>query len=1623
MPEGVTLDNIRAGEGPLDKADATKVAGARCWDGWSPAEKRILMSVDPDLVGNLPGVEDEARTDANVRAMQRDRDELSRLLASTAGTRMERRRWRRLHEEIACLLSDLAVFLEIKRDPGAGLPLPVSVRSYVRSEDRVRAVVRIGNAEADAMSYLALTGELVSALRYAALLTRGAIETALPDGRSVPLRSDPDAATTIWYEPSRFLRPPHLRSAAALAWEVATGAGARTAGGPPAKTPARITLFGERQQNWVVQAACRLLDRTPGVHYNRAVFLGPDLAFESAALVEDPAKMYLAAPAREKQSTAGSFVLPAHHCFGDGTLFERRQTPALANFIRIVLGRYDEVVEAELSWLPKLGDFIIPGDLHPVLPILRILPTALGKHYLATYDDPAAPVPPRRHMERAVQEWELLAVAVNDFACCVGRDLRFFDAPGPEGVLGLALEEVLDGRLREFRSLGHLADTLQRWGKGAAALVFGTDTGQGHPPAVLAVRAGKVAIKYPRTRTFRAFRPEEGRDHEPVIAVAYDRHGARHPLPTHRSLMPGRRFCSGAGPTAVGAGNEREGEPGRTEVAPASTVLPGNTPAPVDEAEPENGASADSVVSSSPAGPDPDALLDQLAAQLPDGTTVEDVVYGADSGPEVYVVTAAVRKWWRSLDATERACLIETRAWAVGNLPGVPLEVRCAANSAVLRRVAAAGPGMADVRPGQLERWAQRMDFSFLSVFLEPSCQWPDSGVGVVKCVLAGRRPRVVVQVGPLAADNLTWFRPGRNMNGYEAIRSANAHNKATRDAVVSEDRPVLLGPVTRSATLVWQELAPHRESNYRRRTITAKFLVNDILEHNAGLRAAGYSSTNYLYAADERVRDMEVARQLLEQLRPDAYRAAIYLGTSGHARGPGIGKVVEIPEPRPADAGAVVAGLLDTPETAGQAITRHPASVPVIARRFLLAYMLARFGSQVGQDFRFDREPADIGASAADLEAITGGRWRRFESVRDLVDSLSAHHRSTGSNACALVVTPGGSPEQIPVLVTVRPTGVSFSDRQLGVPEGPRRLETGPVLALCAVGGRLLHPVADYLSDADPGQYFGAAMVWVPPTPGAGVVFTADVLDFRNPPDFCAGRTVLDRAEILRAITRHSGRKNRNFGYALTTMEAEVSSGITAAEQQMAGAVAELFGIQLGFCEANPAGVPLRTHTGGIPKPVWLSMKTLDELDWILGADKRNLGKVGIYRPRLPEWLLEILPPGVRQAVRERYEKRLREWEEWLREPPDVWVDVRIEADGILHIRDDNGEWQPIVSDVDGMVILRDLGTAAGWDFSAAPQEPDDFSPEMLVEDPDFYHFLVLALHLLGIVQHGFRGQWYTRNDSETAKRNGLLAEDEWMVVVLPGGRVVRSPSPRPEQACSVGDLPTLHDPAATLLDYLHCLPRHAPRAWQRFRHRLVTEYRAATGAADDDAQVELLRNSPDTDLLAALRSLGTGTRWVFDGKSLLRLFGLEVPDADIAAQATQTLRKPAEGRVKVVESDLDTARAYGLHQLAAALALGTSPGSGIKSPPDPDDPAPASSPIEAALHQGRITPAAAFGLAASLGFAPPTSFGITGGRSSDEEPDPPSGSVQNRGEPGSHDLECGATVPDPSSDVGRYR
>lgn len=125
------------------------------------------------------------------------------------------------------------------------------------------------------------------------------------------------------------------------------------------------------------------------------------------------------------------------------------------------------------------------------------------------------------------------------------------------------------------------------------------------------------------------------------------------------------------------------------------------------------------------------------------------------------------------------------------------------------------------------------------------------------------------------------------------------------------------------------------------------------------------------------------------------------------------------------------------------------------------------------------------------------------------------------------------------------------------------------------------------------------------------------------------------------------------------------------------------------------------------------------------------------------------------------------------------------IGPDNVLYMCNDDGEWLPVGSDIDGaeFKVLDGLGHEL---------------------DPVDYDLMMLILNEMGLFRHGATAGWLARTPPETAVKRQVLSKQTRMTVFRPGEPLRRERSPRPEEARSLGDLPTLTDTGLTSRAYL---------------------------------------------------------------------------------------------------------------------------------------------------------------------------------------------------------------------------
>lgn len=127
---------------------------------------------------------------------------------------------------------------------------------------------------------------------------------------------------------------------------------------------------------------------------------------------------------------------------------------------------------------------------------------------------------------------------------------------------------------------------------------------------------------------------------------------------------------------------------------------------------------------------------------------------------------------WRALEPWQRETLIAHTPWVIGNLAGLPYDIRGQANLEMLRHYV--------VEQHTLSPQSQAAVGELTRLFLEASERSISSGgveipITLVSLNLHSRVPMVVVGYGDLqTGDALTWQVPGMNSDADEAIREWN---------------------------------------------------------------------------------------------------------------------------------------------------------------------------------------------------------------------------------------------------------------------------------------------------------------------------------------------------------------------------------------------------------------------------------------------------------------------------------------------------------------------------------------------------------------------------------------------------------------------------------------------------------------------------------------------------------------------------------------------------------------------------------------------------------------------------------------------------------------------------------
>lgn len=122
------------------------------------------------------------------------------------------------------------------------------------------------------------------------------------------------------------------------------------------------------------------------------------------------------------------------------------------------------------------------------------------------------------------------------------------------------------------------------------------------------------------------------------------------------------------------------------------------------------------------------------------------------------------------------------------------------------------------------------------------------------------------------------------------------------------------------------------------------------------------------------------------------------------------------------------------------------------------------------------------------------------------------------------------------------------------------------------------------------------------------------------------------------------------------SAVDIERLGGITQADQakiqNVIAEVKEKFGVDLEIQArpSNPHSVQyLNSELGALGKPEIFKAKNLSDIDVILGADPKGLGKLGVFQPKLPpKSVLAKMPPELASEVELRFNTQKSVWKDW---------------------------------------------------------------------------------------------------------------------------------------------------------------------------------------------------------------------------------------------------------------------------------------------------------------------------------------------------------------------------------------
>jgi hypothetical protein len=188
----------------------------------------------------------------------------------------------------------------------------------------------------------------------------------------------------------------------------------------------------------------------------------------------------------------------------------------------------------------------------------------------------------------------------------------------------------------------------------------------------------------------------------------------------------------------------------------------------------------------------------------------------------------------------------------------------------------------------------------------------------------------------------------------------------------------------------------------------------------------------------------------------------------------------------------------------------------------------------------------------------------------------------------------------------------------------------------------------------------------------------------------------------VAEVLTRASQPPGYPVGEQLAFEQAGELAHIPVAELRQIQQQVDHRGRGLSIRLPSPPGVRWVRSGVALPKPRFILgrfVKTVTDLDLILGADPRNLGSAGIFepvmpaRPGQPEGVTDEEWDRVWQRLIARFEYRLREYHELVPELAHS-QDTRMDATGAIYLRGDDGRWRPVCTDYDLYAVHRPDGS-----------------------------------------------------------------------------------------------------------------------------------------------------------------------------------------------------------------------------------------------------------------------------------------------------------------------------------------